>query len=333
MKLKITLFAFLACILVGCAGPPPKPAPSTGPSSVSHKGTPDGYYRVRSGDNLSAVAFKFGLDWRDIARLNNISAPYIIYPDQELRLTENIDAAEPGSSGPGSSAAASTGAAAGSSGVQTTAVPSPGSSTTRTVETPRSTTATIETPETDTSAEPPPESSSSPTKAEPASPATGSPAAGSTHASSAPAAGGAAAIGTQAPSSAAYAAPGKDPAHWMWPTDGRVISRFQANDPARKGIDIGGRTGQAVVASANGQVVYSGNGLLGYGELVIIKHSDRMLSAYAHNSKRLVSEGQQVTAGSQIAEMGTNDRNQPELHFEIRVNGSPQDPLKYLPQR
>ncbi|MSQ99597.1 MAG: LysM peptidoglycan-binding domain-containing protein [Xanthomonadales bacterium] len=331
--MKIALFAILACTLVGCAGPPPKPASSTGPSSVSHKGTPDGYYRVRSGDNLSAVAFKFSLDWRDIARLNNISAPYIIYPDQELRLTENINAAEPGSPGPGSSPAASTGAAAGPSGVQTTAVPAPGSSTTRTVETPRSTTATIESPATDTPAESPPGSPSSPTDAEASSPDMSSPAAGSAHASSAPAAGGAAAIATQAPSSTAYAAPGKDPSHWMWPTDGRVISRFQANDPARKGIDIGGSTGQAVVASAHGQVVYSGNGLLGYGELVIIKHSDRMLSAYAHNSKRLVSEGQQVTAGSQIAEMGTNDRKQPELHFEIRVNGSPQDPLKYLPQR
>ncbi len=87
------------------------------------------------------------------------------------------------------------------------------------------------------------------------------------------------------------------------------------------------------MASAAGQVVYSGSGLIGYGELIIIKHSDRMLSAYAHNSKRMVSEGQQVTAGSQIAEMGTNDRHTPLLHFEIRVNGSPEDPLKYLPRK
>lgn len=86
-------------------------------------------------------------------------------------------------------------------------------------------------------------------------------------------------------------------------------------------------------AAAAGLVVYSGSGLIGYGELVIIKHSDRMLSAYAHNSVRLVSEGDQVIAGGQIAKMGTNDRKQPVLHFEIRVNGSPQDPLKYLPKR
>ena len=88
-----------------------------------------------------------------------------------------------------------------------------------------------------------------------------------------------------------------------------------------------------MIASANGQVVYSGSGLIGYGELIIIKHSERLLSAYAHNRKRLVSEGQRVQSGDKIAEMGTNDRNQAMLHFEIRLNGTPQDPLKYLPGR
>lgn len=328
MNLKLALLVLFAVMLVNCAGPPPKPASSTASNPSSRQGTQDGYYRVRRGDNLSTVAFKFGLDWREIARLNNIPEPYIIYPDQELRLTGNFGAAEPGLAGGGSSAGGSAGVAAGSSSVQTTAMPSPGSSTTRTVEIPRSTTTTVDS---SASVEASAESQSEPpaSSTEPATSAgTGPPTAAKT-----PATGTAAATGTQAPTSAAYATPGKDPAHWLWPTDGKVISRFQANDPARKGIDIGGVTGQSVIAAANGQVVYSGNGLLGYGELIIIKHSDRMLSAYAHNSKRMVSEGQQVTAGSQIAEMGTNDRNQPELHFEIRVNGSPQDPLKYLPQR
>jgi lipoprotein NlpD len=88
-----------------------------------------------------------------------------------------------------------------------------------------------------------------------------------------------------------------------------------------------------VVAAAAGEVVYSGSGLIGYGELIIIKHSDRMLSAYAHNKRRLVAEGQAVAAGETVAEMGRNDRNQAMLHFEIRVNGAPQDPIKYLPSR
>jgi len=124
-----------------------------------------------------------------------------------------------------------------------------------------------------------------------------------------------------------------DPGKWLWPAEGRIISNFKPNDPARKGIDIGGKEGQAVIASAAGEVVYSGAGLIGYGELIIIKHSERLLSAYAHNQKRLVAEGQKVAGGERIADMGKTDRNQAMLHFEIRLNGNPQDPLKYLPGR
>jgi len=87
------------------------------------------------------------------------------------------------------------------------------------------------------------------------------------------------------------------------------------------------------MASAGGEVVYSGNGLLGYGELIIIKHSERMLSAYAHNKVRLVKEGDQVSAGQKIAEMGRNDQNEQLLHFEIRVRGKPVDPRGYLPKK
>jgi len=134
---------------------------------------------------------------------------------------------------------------------------------------------------------------------------------------------------TQAPKPA----PSSDPGKWLWPTNGRLVSSFKANDPSRNGIEIGGKEGQAITATATGEVVYSGNGLIGYGELIIIKHSERMLSAYAHNRNRLVSEGEKVKAGERIAEMGRNDRNQAMLHFEIRLNGSPQDPLRYLPRR
>lgn len=136
-----------------------------------------------------------------------------------------------------------------------------------------------------------------------------------------------------APSPALDTAPAGDPGSWRWPTEGRLLSTFQPNDPSRNGIEIGGEEGQPIVAAAGGEVVYSGNGLIGYGELIIVKHSDRMLSAYAHNRKRLVSEGQRVAAGEQLAEMGRDDRNQPMLHFEIRVNGTPQNPMKFLPRR
>lgn len=289
----------LACVLVSCAGPPPAPVRDRSGGSGSYQNTPDGHYRVRRGDSLHAIAFKYGLDWREIARLNGISSPYTIYPDQILRLTSNsprIAAAPPKSS----------------SGVQTSGASSPSKVTTRKLDTPRSSTSTVTEPLPDRSI------------GRPAEKTTG------TVASATPEA--ARIKGTQAPAGSTYSAPAGDPDRWLWPTKGKLLARFRPNDPSRKGIDIGGRPGQPVVATAAGQVVYSGNGLIGYGELIIIKHSDRMLSAYAHNSKRLVAEGQQVTAGSQIAEMGTNDRNQAVLHFEIRVNGSPRDPLAYLPQ-
>ncbi|MDX1555117.1 MAG: peptidoglycan DD-metalloendopeptidase family protein, partial [Xanthomonadales bacterium] len=124
-----------------------------------------------------------------------------------------------------------------------------------------------------------------------------------------------------------------DPSSWAWPTEGRVLRSFRAGDPSRKGIDISGDEGQDIRASAAGDVVYSGNGLIGFGELIIIKHSDSMLTAYAHNRSRLVQEGERVAAGAKIAEMGRNDQNQTMLHFELRINGRPVDPLEYLPPR
>jgi lipoprotein NlpD len=124
-----------------------------------------------------------------------------------------------------------------------------------------------------------------------------------------------------------------DPDSWKWPTNGRVLRTYFAGDPARNGLDIAGVEGQAITATASGQVVYSGNGLIGYGELIIIKHSEKMLSAYAHNKRRLVKEGDQVSAGQKIAEMGRNAGNEQLLHFEIRARGKPVNPLAYLPEQ
>jgi lipoprotein NlpD len=120
---------------------------------------------------------------------------------------------------------------------------------------------------------------------------------------------------------------------WRWPAQGTVVTRFIAGDPARQGIDVRGRDGAPVVAAADGEVVYSGNGLVGYGELVIIKHSPEFLSAYGHNRRRLVTEGQRVRAGQQIAEMGRASSGFDALHFEIRRSGRPVDPLQFLPPR
>jgi lipoprotein NlpD len=115
---------------------------------------------------------------------------------------------------------------------------------------------------------------------------------------------------------------------WVWPSKGRVSDLFSEST---KGIDIVGMRGQAVTASAGGKVVYSGEGLRGYGKLIIIKHNETYLSAYAHNSKLLVKEGETVIKGQKIAEMGSTDAGLVKLHFEIRKNGKPVDPLKYLP--
>ena len=120
---------------------------------------------------------------------------------------------------------------------------------------------------------------------------------------------------------------------WVWPTRGRVLSRYQSKSTGKRGIEIGGHADQPVKAAANGAVVYAGSGLVGYGRLIIVKHNDNLLSAYGHNSKLLVAEGEHVTAGQQIARMGSSGTSRNELYFEIRKDGKPVDPLKYLPRK
>lgn len=117
---------------------------------------------------------------------------------------------------------------------------------------------------------------------------------------------------------------------WAWPTDGKVIRGFNQGD--RKGVDFGGREGQPITAAASGDVVYSGSGLRGYGQLIIIKHNKNFLSAYAHNKKLHVKEGDKVVRGQRIADMGRTGAERVKLHFEIRKNGKPVDPFGYLPR-
>jgi len=264
MGARRTALALCSLVLLTACAPSWAPVEERSSYRRSYELTPDGRYRVRRGDTLHAIAFNFGLDWRDVARWNAIPAPYNIYPDQELRLSP-----PPARNPPPDRKAASTVTA----------------------------------------------------KAEPATPPAVEPAA---KPSEPPA---------NVRTTAVPKLSGADPAAWLWPTSGRVLSTFAPNDPSRNGIEIVGSEGQPVTAAAAGEVVYSGNGLIGYGELIIIKHSDRLLSAYAHNKTRLVSEGQVVAAGEHIADMGRDERNKPMLHFEIRVNGTPQDPLDFLPPR
>ena len=118
---------------------------------------------------------------------------------------------------------------------------------------------------------------------------------------------------------------------WMWPSDGRIVATF--DEGKNKGIDIAGRAGQHVMAAGAGKVMYAGSGIRGYGNLVIVKHSNSLLSAYAHNRSIVVKEGQNVNKGQVIAEMGDSDADSVKLHFEIRQQGKPVDPSKFLPIR
>jgi len=126
---------------------------------------------------------------------------------------------------------------------------------------------------------------------------------------------------------------GPAPTGWGWPSNGILIGKFSSNGSLNKGIDIAGDLGQPVLAASDGTVVYAGSGLRGYGELVIIKHSETYVSAYGHNRRLLVREGQQVKVGQTIAEMGSTGTDRVKLHFEIRRQGKPVDPLQFLPRR
>ncbi|MDX1528350.1 MAG: peptidoglycan DD-metalloendopeptidase family protein, partial [Gammaproteobacteria bacterium] len=118
--------------------------------------------------------------------------------------------------------------------------------------------------------------------------------------------------------------------HWAWPAKGQIVTDFASS--GRKGVDISGRLGQPIVAAADGRVVYAGGGLRGYGELIIVKHNKRYLSAYAHNNRILVKEGDEVKIGQRIAEMGSTGTDSVRLHFEIRRDGKPVNPVRYLPR-
>ena len=138
---------------------------------------------------------------------------------------------------------------------------------------------------------------------------------------------------TNTPINANVVAPIASNVAWQWPTSGNIIQGFSNTDGGNKGIDISGSRGQAVKAAASGRVVYAGNALRGYGNLIIIKHNDDFLSAYAHNDKILVTDQQEVKAGQEIAKMGSSGTNTVKLHFEIRYKGKSVDPARYLPRR
>jgi lipoprotein NlpD len=334
------LTALAALALAACAPLDDRPAPIAdrsvgrdGEAVDRPVGAPVPEYEVRRGDTLYAIAFRNGLDYRDLARWNGIANPYLIHPGQRLRLgppATDAASARPSASAP---IAAETGriqpisdpAPARMEPLPERPIPAENRDAVNPVVASR---ATEPTTTAAAGAAPPPRATV--VAGGPVSQAMASTA-------SAPAAG-APAAATQGPAAApAFVGGGAERTvegvRWRWPADGRVINTFVADDPTRQGVDIMGSEGQAVIAAADGEVVYSGSGLIGYGELIIIKHSDNLLSAYGHNRRRLVEEGARVRAGQVIAEMGRSGGSVPMLHFEIRRNGRPVDPRGFLPPR
>lgn len=350
--------------------PVAEPGPRTEAPRSAADGTPSARrYEVVAGDTLYKIALQYGLDYRELARWNGIEPPYTIYPRQQLRLDPPSAARASDASAstrapapaparamegvqPVGGAVAAAPAPAASSLAQPAPARAPGYDPNLGVTLPEgaqviggaAAAGPVGGPAIPA---PPPERSSRPATT-PAAPAAGLPdpaqldmARPSSPARTAPLPEAVAPANPPANAAATPAlasnasgpAPKPSAAGWIWPTEGKVVTTFAPGDPTRQGIRITGTLGQPVLAARDGEVVYSGTGLIGYGELIIVKHSPELLSAYGHNRVRLVKEGQKVKAGEKIAEMGATPANRVLLHFEIRRNGKPVDPLPLLPAR
>jgi|TARA_R110000787_G_scaffold102561_5_gene208625 lipoprotein NlpD len=243
-----------------------RPAPTPAPNS----------YTVRKGDTLYSISFRYGMDYRDVARINGIRPPYTIYVGQKIKF-DGKPVTTASTTRPG------------------TVKPSPGRSSSPSVTRPSTTTQ--------------PSRPSTATQTPQVKPS------------------------TPKPTSSPALTSGSESLIWRWPTEGRVVSTFSESAAGRKGINIIGKPGQPILAAADGKVVYSGDGLPRYGNLLIIKHNDVYLSAYAHNDTLLVKEGDTVKSGQRIATLGRSGTQVEQLHFEIRRNGKPVDPIRFLPKQ
>lgn len=292
--------ALLLMVLAACSGTAPRdltpwemsPDSSSGnePSREAVSSKPD-YgpklavgqpYEVNRGDTLYAIAFRLGMDFRELAALNGIKAPFTINVGQVLNTSK-----------PTAVLPTRTTEASGSRKPRTTGAVSPkttGSASIPKQSDPGATKSRSQQTAVAKKVQPP--------KQVPSSPAVES---------------------------------NRSVSRWRWPSKGKVIRTFAAN--VHKGIDIEGRRGDPVLATAAGKVVYAGAGVTGYGSLIIVKHNDTYLSAYGHNEQLLVSEGSVVKVGQQIATMGSSGTNSVKLHFELRRLGKPVDPLTLLPKR
>ena len=344
--------------------PPPIAAPAAAPSSLAAEPPPVATYTVKRGDTLHQIALDSGLDYRDLAAWNNIENVDRIYPGQVLRLaapgqptafarsetatgvtTAPLRSAPTigesrAASAPPSAVATVPSATAPTGHLSASAAPATAvaggavivKTSPKAIKEPYSEQAVRELTLAASAVPAPPDALAMATPggvrsdARPEIPSSvAAPAA-----APAPAPQGAPGVVSPPAASASPKAGDADDLDWAWPAKGKIIAGF-SETANLKGIDIAGTAGEPVRASAPGRVVYAGSGLRGYGKLIIIKHNTTFLSAYAHNREILVKEGQQVTRGQKIAEMGSTDATQVKLHFEIRRHGKPMDPTRYLP--
>jgi lipoprotein NlpD len=316
-----SLFLLAAAILAGCGSepvqapvtdirpPPPPPAAAVTAAPPSVASVPPGHYMVKRGDTLYSIALENGADYRDVARWNKLDDPTKISAGQVLRVA-------PPESEPG----VQVGAARASGSVQArpldaAAVARQGQGDAGTKVSPKA----LRLPYSEENVALLAKGEAAVAVAAAASPAVASPA---------PAPSAAAPAKPEPPKVAAVA---RDPEgiDFIWPAKGGLLAKFA--EPSSKGLDIGGKPGDPVVAAAAGQVLYTGTGIRGFGKLIVIRHENGFSSVYAHNREILVKEGQSVTRGQKIAELGDTDADRPKLHFEIRKSGKPVDPMRYLP--
>ena len=296
------------CTSSGAINVPRNPNTNAPDYSQIQKGSYKGNtYKVNKGDTMFLIAYLTGMDVKDLASMNNMKEPYSLSVGQTLKIsncstktvTTTVPVKTTAPAAPAAPAEPEVTYTPGANGTQigsdgTVIGPIKSGVATGGASTPAFTNNTPSTPVTTT------------TQVE---------------------------TTNNTPVNANVVAPVASNVAWQWPTQGNVIQGFSNSDGGNKGIDISGSRGQSVKAAASGRIVYAGNALRGYGNLIIIKHNDDFLSAYAHNDKILVSDQQEVKAGQEIAKMGSTGTNAVKLHFEIRYKGKSVDPVRYLPRR
>jgi len=327
MKYLLSISLFIS-LLAGCANNPPAPVVNRSPqdrqpATVTQTPTtpagedwrPDSYI-VKKGDTLYSIGLNHGYDYREVAAANNIYEPYNISVGQKISFA-SLKRKDTKSDGEPTTYENEDGVIISpidvETGVVTSATDASGASSVGSTTTP-----ILATPK----AIREPYSLEAFNQKTPVSPPSTTTATNAT--TSAPES-----KTTEVATTAETAVDNNS--EWSWPTQGQVIAGF--NEATNKGIDIAGKEGQAITASAAGKVIYAGSDLRGYGKLVIIKHNQTFLSVYAHNNKLMVKEGQSVKAGETIATMGNTDADRVKLHFEIRERGKSVDPAKYLPPK